>query len=156
VGRKAEPFPGCPQPYEAGLTGDWQAAADAWEHIGDPYERALEMAESGEIEPTVEALLLLDRLEARPAAAMVRRRLRELGMTRLPRGPRPATRAHPAGLTEREAEILDLMAEGLSTEQISGRLFVAPVTVRTHIAAILRKLHATDRKEVLALLSSDE
>ena len=95
LGREAESFPGCPQPYAAGLRGDWQAAADAWERIGDPYERALEMAESGEVEPTVEALLMLERLEARPAAALVRRRLRELGMTRLPRGPQPATRHNP-------------------------------------------------------------
>ena len=34
-------------------------------------------------------------------------------------------------MTEREAEILDLMGEGLSTEQIAGKLFVAKVTVRS-------------------------
>ena len=54
-------------------------------------------------------------------------------------------------LTEREAEILDLMAEGLSTEQIAGRLFVAQVTVRTHISAVLRKLRVPDREAAVRL-----
>lgn len=49
------------------------------------------------------------------------------------------------GLTDREAEVLDLMAAGLSTEAMAARLFVAPVTVRTHIRAVLKKLNAPDR-----------
>ena len=147
LGREAEPFPGCPQPYAAGLRGDWQAAAEAWECIGDPYERALEMAESGEVEPTVEALLMLERLEARPAAALVRRRLRELGMTRLPRGPQPATRANPAGLTGRQAEILRLLADGLSNADIAARLVISVRTVDHHVTAVLQKLGVPTRRE---------
>jgi two-component system nitrate/nitrite response regulator NarL len=54
-------------------------------------------------------------------------------------------------LTEREAEVLDLLVVGLSTEQIAGRLFVAPVTVRTHVRAILRKLRVTDRAAAVRL-----
>jgi len=54
-------------------------------------------------------------------------------------------------LTEREAEILDLMGEGLSTEQIAGKLFIAQVTVRSHIAAILRKLRVKDRDAAVRL-----
>ncbi len=54
-------------------------------------------------------------------------------------------------LTEREAEILDLMAEGLTTEQIAERLFVAKVTVRTHVSALLRKLRVPDREAAIRL-----
>lgn len=61
----------------------------------------------------------------------------------------------PVDLTSREWEVLELMRQGLSTADIATRLFITKATVRTHIAAILRKLHATDRKEVLSLLSSD-
>ena len=60
-------------------------------------------------------------------------------------------RSAPVQLTEREAEILDLMGEGLSTEEIAGRLFVAQVTVRTHISALLRKLRVPDRAAAVRL-----
>ena len=54
-------------------------------------------------------------------------------------------------LTERETEILDLMAEGLSTEEMAKKLFVAPVTVRTHISALLKKLRVKDREAAVRL-----
>jgi two-component system nitrate/nitrite response regulator NarL len=60
-------------------------------------------------------------------------------------------RSTAAQLTEREAEVLDLMGSGLSTEEIAGRLFLAQVTVRTHIAAILKKLRVPDRKAAIRL-----
>ena len=60
-------------------------------------------------------------------------------------------RPRPVELTEREAEILDLMSEGLTTEQMADRLFVAPVTVRTHVAAIVRKLQVKDRAAAVSL-----
>jgi two-component system, NarL family, nitrate/nitrite response regulator NarL len=60
-------------------------------------------------------------------------------------------RAKAAQLTEREAEVLELMASGLSTEEIAARMFVATVTVRTHIRAILRKLRVPDREAAIRL-----
>ena len=50
-----------------------------------------------------------------------------------------------ARLTSREAEVLDLLGRGMTTEQIAERLFVGKVTVRTHVAAILKKLRVADR-----------
>ena len=67
------PFPGCAGPWAAGLRGDWRAAADGWARLGDPYERALELAESGEPGPTVEALHTLEDLGAHAAVRHVRR-----------------------------------------------------------------------------------
>jgi len=55
-------------------------------------------------------------------------------------------------LTDREWEVLELLNDGLATTEISRRLFVADVTVRTHVAAIIRKLHVSDRAGVLRLL----
>jgi DNA-binding NarL/FixJ family response regulator len=55
-------------------------------------------------------------------------------------------------LTDREWEVLGLMRDGLSTEGIADRLFISPVTVRTHVSAILRKLQVPSREEALALL----
>ncbi len=60
-------------------------------------------------------------------------------------------RSKQVELTEREAEILDLMAEGLSTQEMAKRLFVAQVTVRSHIAAVLKKLQVKDRDSAVRL-----
>ncbi|NYJ06493.1 response regulator [Petropleomorpha daqingensis] len=64
-------------------------------------------------------------------------------------------RPKPVELTEREAEVLELMARGLSTEEIAARMFVASVTVRTHIRAILRKLRVTDRQAAIRMALGD-
>ena len=150
LGYPAEPFPGCPEPYAAALRGDWRSAAGAWHRDGDPYERAVELAGSGEIEPTREALTVLDGLGAKPAVAIVRSRLRGLGVTRLPRRPQPGTLVNPAGLTDRQLEILRLVATGLSNAEIARRLVVSPRTVDHHVAAILQKLGVHTRRDAAA------
>jgi DNA-binding CsgD family transcriptional regulator/tetratricopeptide (TPR) repeat protein len=156
LGYPAAPFAGCPEPYAAALRGDWRSAADAWRRADDPYEQALALAESGQVEPSVEALRILDGLGAGPAAAIVRRRLRDLGVTRLPRRPQPGTRANPAGLTGRQLEILRLVATGLSNAEIAQRLVVSPRTVDHHVSAILAKLGVPTRREAAAWASGVE
>jgi DNA-binding NarL/FixJ family response regulator len=52
-------------------------------------------------------------------------------------------------LTEREREVLDLIAAGRSNGQIAAELYLAPKTVRNNVSAILSKLQATDRAEVI-------
>jgi DNA-binding NarL/FixJ family response regulator len=53
-------------------------------------------------------------------------------------------------LTEREREILDLVAAGLGNQAIASRLSLAPKTVRNNVSTILVKLHATDRGDAIA------
>jgi DNA-binding NarL/FixJ family response regulator len=57
------------------------------------------------------------------------------------------------GLTSREWEVLEQMGEGRKTNEIAERLQVSAVTVRTHVSAILRKLHVKDRAEAVKLLA---
>ena len=154
LGHPAEPFPGCPQRYAAGLRGDWAAAAEEWERLGAPYERALELAESGQAEPTLEALAVFERLGAAPASAIVRRRLRELGVRSRPRAPQLSTLTNAAGLTTRQVEILRLVAAGLSNPEIAQRLVVSVRTVDHHVSAGLQKLGVQSRREVAASLTA--
>ena len=154
LGEPVTSFPGCPPEFAAGLDGDWHAAAAEWERIGDPYERALELLESSTPEPTLEALAVLDGLGARPAAALARRRLRELGVAAVPRGPAAATRTNPAGLTERQVEILRLLASGMTNAEIAARLVVSVRTVDHHVSAVLQKLGVATRREAAAAVAT--
>ncbi|HEY2780236.1 MAG TPA: AAA family ATPase [Steroidobacteraceae bacterium] len=137
-----------PEPYRFMLAGEWQAAADAWEHIGMPYEQALCLAE-GSDEALLRALVILDRLCAGPLETLVRKRLRERGVRGVPRGPRETTRSNPAGLSEKEFEVLAMLVEGCSNAQIAGRLHRSTKTVDHHVSAILAKLDVCSRAEAI-------
>jgi DNA-binding NarL/FixJ family response regulator len=54
-------------------------------------------------------------------------------------------------LTEREREVLALVAEGLSNEEIAGRLFLSPLTTKTHVSRIMTKLEARDRAQLVVI-----
>ena len=56
-----------------------------------------------------------------------------------------------AGVTTREAEVLDLLADRLSNREIAGRLFLSPRTVEKHVAALLAKLGSDDRGSLARL-----
>ena len=67
------------------------------------------------------------------------------GAGRRPRSRRPDTRAHPDGLTRREAEVLELLREGLADAAIAERLVLSRRTVEHHVASILGKLGVSSR-----------
>jgi DNA-binding NarL/FixJ family response regulator len=93
-----------------------------------------------------DSLARLSDLGAEAAARVVRRTMRDLGIRSIPAGTRPATKAHPRGLTAREQQILELLSQGQSNEEIAASLFISIRTVEHHVSAILGKLGVTTRK----------
>ncbi len=135
------------EPYALSIAGNGSTAAARWEELKCPYEAAMALADTGEEDALRRALDGLGALNARPAAAIVMRRLRSGGARRIPRGPRRQTRANPAGLTARELDVLALLTENLRNAEIAQRLFVSEKTVDHHVSAILRKLDVRSRGE---------
>ena len=109
-------------PYALQAAGRWREAAAAWQAAGYPYEHAAALAESPDAQDRLAALAQLDALGAAPLARLVRAGLRRLGITHVPRGPVGATRQNPAGLTERQVQVLGLLNQGCTNAEIADRL----------------------------------
>ncbi|MEU7608150.1 AAA family ATPase [Micromonospora sp. NPDC049204] len=137
------------QAYAAGVRGDWATAAAQWATHGDPYEQALELAESPDADTVAGALQTLDGLGAVAAADLVRGRLRDRG-ARVPRGARRGTRANPAHLTERQLLVLSQLSAGRTNAEIAADLVLSVRTVDHHVAAIFDKLGVRTRQEAAA------
>lgn len=60
-----------------------------------------------------------------------------------------------ARLSPREWEVMELLGEGLSTEETGKRLFLSPTTVRVHVSSVLRKLQVKDRASAFRLLRDE-
>ncbi|WP_344840182.1 ATP-binding protein [Actinocorallia longicatena] len=136
-------------PYQLMIEGDWRGASAEWQARTAEFARAEALA-AGDEEAAHEALRLLDALGAVAAASHLRAELRRRGHTRIPRGPRRATAARSDGLTPRQADVLSLVAEGLTNAEIAVRLTLSPKTVDHHISAILGKLGVTSRGQAAA------
>ena len=139
-----------PQPYALELQGKARQAAEQWLRLGCTYEAAMSLASSVDEDDLRESLRQFQLLGARPAAAIISRRLRRQGVRSLPRGPRATTLRNRSNLTERESQILAMVAEGLTNGEIAERLFLSTKTVDHHVSAILAKLGVKTRGQAAA------
>jgi DNA-binding CsgD family transcriptional regulator len=121
---------GAAGPFRLHAAGDLGGAAQAWLDIGRRYEAAEAWAASAD-----EADL---------------RRLRELGVRAIPRRPGRSVQSRPHGLTRREAEVLEWVARGRTDPEIAAVLHLSVRTVEHHVAAILRKTGAANRRSLLS------
>ena len=108
-----------------------------------PYEQAVALMH-GDDDARIRAVRIFENLGASAAAASVRKDLLDKGV-RVFRGASRSTREHAAGLTARQAEVLELLGEELGNSEIADRLFVSHRTVENHVAAVLMKLDVSNR-----------
>jgi len=135
-------------PYSLEVGGRFTEAAEAWRQLQCPFEEAVALTSTDEPDSMRRALEIFTEIGATPAAALVRRALQGRGIkVAAPRGPRATTAAHPAGLTAREAEVLEALCEGLTNAEIAQRLYLSPRTVDHHVSSILAKLGVSTRAE---------
>ena len=88
--------------------------------------------------------------EALLAPSVTRRLIEEFAVRSKRTGPNPAAEQIKA-LTEREREVLALVAAGLSNEEIADRLVLSPLTAKTHVSRSMVKLGARDRAQLVVL-----
>ncbi|MGC4110874.1 MAG: LuxR C-terminal-related transcriptional regulator [Nocardioides sp.] len=134
-------------PYRAEALRRWDEAAELWDELGSRYAAGMARARGVTKEGLAAAAVRFDDLGADGAAARVAALARAQGWT-TPRGRRATTRAHPQGLTRREAEVAELVAGGLSNAAIADRLVLSTRTVEHHVAAVMAKLDVTSRHAV--------
>lgn len=137
------------RPFALMLADRHRAAASAWQDLGCPLWSAYALALSPEPRDAQECLDILGRLGAAAVRHAVMRTRHARGLT-VPRGPRPARQANPAGLTAREVEVLGLLADGLSYTEVAERLILSEKTVGHHVSAVLRKLSEPTRARAVA------
>ena len=99
----------------------------------------------------LQAIRVVARGDALLSPGVTRRLITDLATRpeRPPAGERDPGRL--AGLTEREREVLGLVAEGLSNDEIAARLFLSPLTSKTHVSRIMTKVNARDRAQLVVM-----
>lgn len=91
--------------------------------------------------------------EAAMSPALVARIMEEF---RAPTRPRFLRRTPAAArLSPREWEVMELLGEGLTTEQVARRLFLSPTTVRVHVSGVVKKLRVKDRESAFRVLRGE-
>jgi DNA-binding NarL/FixJ family response regulator len=117
---------GCQAPFERGLT--LVAASELAVARGVPYRARLLLTEARTICEALGANPTLERVSALEARVAV-----------------TAKPSYPAGLSAREVEVLQLVAQGLTDAEVAGRLFLSPRTVSQHLRSVYNKLGVNSR-----------
>jgi len=143
------------EPFLLQIKGDWQAAAEIWQKLKCPYEQALALSDGNE-KAMKKAIEIFDGLGAAAASRFIKQKMRKTGIKNIPKGPRQSTKGNPSGLTERQMEILKLLAGGLSNSEIGNKLYISKRTVENHVSTIFAKLNIHSRIEAVTLVQSNQ
>jgi DNA-binding NarL/FixJ family response regulator len=104
-----------------------------------------------DIEPSelIQAVHIIARGEALLAPSITRRLIAEFASKRRPQA--TVTSGRLSELTEREREVLVLIARGMNNDEIAEELVISPATSKTHVSRILSKLEARDRAQLVVI-----
>jgi predicted ATPase/DNA-binding CsgD family transcriptional regulator len=138
------------QQHWAEAAGHYQAAVEAHREAGHPHDTVEAMIglgsacfhlgqAAGAVRHLRDAEALAEQIANPQRLAEVRAALAEIGET--------AAGVLPGGLTARQAEVLRLLAAGLSNKQIAGQLYLSPATVERHLATVYSKIGVSGRVE---------
>jgi DNA-binding NarL/FixJ family response regulator len=94
------------------------------------------------------AIRVVARGDALLAPSVTRRLIEAVAV---PAAPKVGGRGELAALTEREREVLALVAAGLNNDEIASELYLSPLTAKTHVSRILTKLGARDRAQLVVI-----
>ncbi len=142
------------EPYLLQIEGKWAEAAELWEKLKCPYEQALALSDGNE-KAMKKSVEIFEKLGAPAASQLIKQKMRKSGIKNIPKGPRQSTKENPSGLTGRQLEILELVANGLSNSEIGSKLYISARTVENHISTIFSKLNIHTRTEAAALVHSN-
>jgi DNA-binding CsgD family transcriptional regulator len=137
------------EPFRHMLAGRFEAAAAEWARLGCPFWSAVSLGFAADAADARAGLHLADEISAPAVRAALARDRHARGLP-VPRGPRATTRANSLGLTAREADVLALVADGLTNAEIAQRLFLSEKTVGHHVSAVLRKTGEPSRARAVA------
>lgn len=110
----------------------------------------LKTMDPGRLPAALDGVLAGEAAVPRSLVARILDEFQPPGRRMLGRRPKAAT-----GLSAREWEVMDLLAQGETTDQTAQRLFMSPTTVRVHVSSVLRKLRVKDREAAFSLLRED-
>jgi len=134
---------GTPPAYEAAIRGDWRRSAEEFARLRMPFEQAM-MLLHGDATALTQAQLIIEQLGAEPLRARLADAQRSIQRTA--RGTN-----NPHGLTNRELEILRLLATGCTNAELAQKLFVSTKTVDHHVSAVLGKLQVRSRAQAVTV-----
>jgi DNA-binding CsgD family transcriptional regulator/tetratricopeptide (TPR) repeat protein len=139
------------EPFASILRGDPLAASAGFLRIGCPYEAAMALVDTDATSSLRQALATFQRLGARPMSAIIADRLRIRGVRVGTSDDAAAPNVSPAVLSEREREVVRLVAAGFTNPQIASNLYISRKTAEHHVSNILVKLGVTTRTEAATM-----
>ncbi len=99
----------------------------------------------------IQAVRVVAKGDALLSPSVTRRLITDLASRPEPSPPNDSPGLALAVLTDRERQVLGLVAEGLSNDEIAARLFLSPLTSKTHVSRIMTKLDARDRAQLVVI-----